>query len=192
DFENGATGVLIQYKPKDWAFEPALSIEPKAPEAKQEVVKRKEEPQVASLEILSSIMTEMGYEVDMDNLDQGFFSSGLDSFDMGVIQNRLGRALGRTLPATLMLDLPTVKELTEHLDKERGVSAQGAAEAEAITAHTEVIEERRERPERRTERASDETITEWVRCWRQYLYKKQKVPSCAKGPEGEGEGKTPF
>ena len=24
----------------------------------------------------------------MDNLDQGFFSSGLDSFDMGVIQNR--------------------------------------------------------------------------------------------------------
>ena len=25
----------------------------------------------------------------MDNLDQGFFSSGLDSFDMGVIQNRL-------------------------------------------------------------------------------------------------------
>ena len=122
----------------------------------------------------------------MDNLDQGFFSSGLDSFDMGVIQNRhdalsvrevsvpqqelrtfdlrlldwplipgkdmssahgptpyciapscvpvcpklfhhggmpckassfdcvgsgcrLGRALGRTLPATLMLDLPTVK-----------------------------------------------------------------------------------
>lgn len=182
DFENEATGVLIQYKPKDWAFEPALSIEPKAPEAKQEVVKRKEEPQVASLEILSSIMTEMGYEVDMDNLDQGFFSSGLDSFDMGVIQNRLGRALGRTLPATLMLDLPTVKELTEHLDKERGVSAQGAAEAEAITAHTEVIEERRERPERRTERASDETITEWVRCWRQYLYKKQKARQRSASP----------
>ena len=24
----------------------------------------------------------------MENLDQGFFASGLDSFDMGVIQNR--------------------------------------------------------------------------------------------------------
>ena len=49
-------------------------------------------------------------EIDLENLDQGFFASGLDSFDMGVIQNRLGRALGRTLPATLMLDLPTVKD----------------------------------------------------------------------------------
>lgn len=29
-------------------------------------------------------------EIDMDNLDQGFFASGLDSFDMGVIQNRFG------------------------------------------------------------------------------------------------------
>ena len=27
-------------------------------------------------------------EIDMENLDQGFFASGLDSFDMGVIQNR--------------------------------------------------------------------------------------------------------
>ncbi|CAE7425977.1 unnamed protein product [Symbiodinium natans] len=177
DFENQATGVLIQYKPKDWVFEPTPSQEEKS-DAKQEVAKKKE-PTTSSLEILSSIMTEMGYEVDMDNLDQGFFSSGLDSFDMGVIQNRLGRALGRTLPATLMLDLPTVKELTEHLDKERGVSGQGAAEAEAVV---EVVEERRERPERRTERASDETITEWVRCWRQYLYKKQKARQRSSSP----------
>lgn len=33
-------------------------------------------------------------EIDMDNLDQGFFASGLDSFDMGVIQNRFAKCLG--------------------------------------------------------------------------------------------------
>eukprot|EP00439_Symbiodinium_sp_Y106_P018388 s2850_g2.t1 len=181
DFENEATGVLIQYKPKDWAFEPALSIEPKAPEAKQEVVKRKEEPQVASLEILSSIMTEMGYEVDMDNLDQGFFSSGLDSFDMGVIQNRLGRALGRTLPATLMLDLPTVKELTEHLDKERGVPPKPRP-SQLIPRPLLCPGPGLVSFPPQQERASDETITEWVRCWRQYLYKKQKARQRSASP----------
>ena len=37
-------------------------------------------------------------EIDMDNLDQGFFASGLDSFDMGVIQNRFGIRVSRGLP----------------------------------------------------------------------------------------------
>ncbi|CAJ1339116.1 unnamed protein product [Effrenium voratum] len=178
DKDNEGTGVLIQYKPKEWPYEPTLSIN-RLPERSRR--KKIKEPQVPALDVLSGIMTEMGYEIDMDNLDQGFFASGLDSFDMGVIQNRLGRSLGKTLPATLMLDLPTVKELTEQLDRERGIGGPGSEGSDSASETASNASERREaaraekpKQERRSERASDETITEWVRCWRQFLYEKTK------------------
>lgn len=187
DVDNEGTGVLIQYKPKEWVYDP--TSERKPAQTAEKGRRKKKEPQIPALEILSNIMTDMGYEIDMDNLDQGFFASGLDSFDMGVIQNRLGRALGKTLPATLMLDLPTVKELTEQLDKDRGITGatEGSDSASESTSNTSERESssrrlspptegRKEKGGRvTTERASDDSITEWVRSWRQYLYEKTKV-----------------
>lgn len=188
DTDNEGTGVLIQYKPKEWLYDPSSQRPVSSGKSSR---KKHKEPQIPALDILSGIMTDMGYEIDMENLDLGFFASGLDSFDMGVIQNRLGRALGKTLPATLMLDLPTVKELTEQLDKDRGLGAGSdpASREESATGSASdgsggegVSSRKRSPPERTkgerratTERASDDSITEWVRSWRQYLYEKTKV-----------------
>lgn len=198
DTDNEGTGVLIQYKPKEWVYDPSSERRAVGTVATVEKGRKKKtkEPQIPALDILSGIMTDMGYEIDMENLDQGFFASGLDSFDMGVIQNRLGRALGKTLPATLMLDLPTVKELTEKLDKDRGITgaAEGSHSESESTSNTSETRDgsggsgsRRVSPPAgdgtarkgggrvTTERGSDDSITEWVRSWRQYLYEKTKV-----------------
>lgn len=197
DTDNEGTGVLIQYKPKEWVYDPSSERRAIGTVATVEKGRKKKtkEPQIPALDILSGIMTDMGYEIDMENLDQGFFASGLDSFDMGVIQNRLGRALGKTLPATLMLDLPTVKELTEKLDKDRGITgaAEGSHSESESTSNTSETRDgsggsgsRRVSPPAgdgtrkgggrvTTERGSDDSITEWVRSWRQYLYEKTKV-----------------
>eukprot|EP00913_Durusdinium_trenchii_P029050 g27238.t1 len=154
--------------PKEWLYDPSSQRPVSSGKSSR---KKHKEPQIPALDILSGIMTDMGYEIDMENLDLGFFASGLDSFDMGVIQNRLGRALGKTLPATLMLDLPTVKELTEQLDKDRGLGAGSdpASREESATGSAS------DGSGGEGERASDDSITEWVRSWRQYLYEKTKV-----------------
>eukprot|EP00931_Biecheleriopsis_adriatica_P025506 TRINITY_DN15637_c0_g1_i1.p1 TRINITY_DN15637_c0_g1~~TRINITY_DN15637_c0_g1_i1.p1 ORF type:complete len:1163 (+),score=236.42 TRINITY_DN15637_c0_g1_i1:67-3555(+) len=193
DTDNKATGVLIQYRPKDWSpglLSPDEASNPVAiaehtdetalTSAKSDPKENQPQP---TLEILSEIMSDLQYEIDMDNLSQGFFSIGLDSFDMGVIQNRLGRALGRQLPATLMLDLPSVQDLTEQLDKERGVvKASSATIPDAEEADTSFISEtvetargRKRSPTQKVEeKPSDDPIKVWVKAWRQQLYKAER------------------
>mmetsp|Transcript_5877 Transcript_5877/g.10471 ORF Transcript_5877/g.10471 Transcript_5877/m.10471 type:complete len:1118 (-) Transcript_5877:112-3465(-) len=199
DVENQATGVLIQYKPKDWTIEgtsPETQAVETADAKKGASGKQKgkskppQEPAVPTLEFLTEIMTEMGYEIDKDNLFAGFFSSGLDSFDMGVIQNRLGRSLGRQLPSTLMLDFPSPQELTELLDKERGITKQTDEVADADeeedeeqaadkTAETKASKKLQKQKSRQN---ADDSISEWVKAWRQTLYRaerkrRQQLPS---------------
>ena len=66
-------------------------------------------------------------EIDMDNLDQGFFASGLDSFDMGVIQNRFGIRVSRGLPLPPSLKGRTlVGWFRWHIPRIRGKIAQHA------------------------------------------------------------------
>jgi len=202
DVENEATGVLIQYKPKGWTMdvestETQLAQTPAKVGAKKAKAKaKKQEPAVPTLEFLSEIMTEMGYEIDRDNLAAGFFSSGLDSFDMGVIQNRLGRALGRQLPSTLMLDFPSAQDLTEQLDKERGINKAAPADAEDEDLEEEDVQQAQEqgkagksskKVKKDVQKTADEAISEWVKSWRQTLYRmerqrQRRTPSRARSP----------
>ncbi len=57
---------------------------------------------------------------------------GLDSLLSVELRNTLGSALGRTMPATLLFDYPTLETLTDHIVTEAlGVSAAAAAPAPA-------------------------------------------------------------
>eukprot|EP00930_Biecheleria_cincta_P032283 TRINITY_DN22403_c0_g1_i1.p1 TRINITY_DN22403_c0_g1~~TRINITY_DN22403_c0_g1_i1.p1 ORF type:complete len:1182 (+),score=218.16 TRINITY_DN22403_c0_g1_i1:121-3666(+) len=200
DVDNETTGVLIQYRPKEeWVARSAEMPEEtstamvSAPERKMKdkSAKKDAEVLVPTLEILSSIMSELGYELDMENLSQGFFSSGLDSFDMGVIQNRLSRALGRQLPATLMLDLPSAKDLCDQLDLDRGVKktvvtiadSEDAIEGLKNSAHVDEDDTGKASKDRSASRSrtaieetgtSDDAILSWVKNWRKYLYKVER------------------
>lgn len=125
DTDNNATGVLIQYQirnlpgsvqhegpPKD-----AVSVLPAA----------KKKARVATLDLLRSIMDSIGYPVDEDDLNKGFFEYDMDSLELVQIRNKLGDELGRELPATLLLDFPSVQSLAEELDKEREEESDGDA-----------------------------------------------------------------
>lgn len=83
-------------------------------------------------ELLSEIMEGLGYPVDDSTLSLGFFAYGMDSLDMVVIRDKLGELLGRELPATMLLDFPNVQDLSEKLDKMRGIGER--AQAQVITA----------------------------------------------------------
>lgn len=97
DVDNEGIGVLIQYNVK------ALGrlAESQLHRAKQEV---------ASIEVLSQILQELGYELDRLDLHKGFFDYGMDSLELIRVRNRLSSSLRLDLPATLLLDFPTAKE----------------------------------------------------------------------------------
>lgn len=113
DVDNHGTGVLIQYHVKELAQKTQLRLdEPKRPTL------------VPTLEVISQIMDELGYPLDKDDLAKGFFDYGMDSLELVRVRNKLSSTLDMDLPATLLLDFPTVKDLAVQLDRELGVGAE--------------------------------------------------------------------
>lgn len=47
-------------------------------------------------------------------------SIGLDSLELVRVRNKLGQTLSIDLPATTLLDYPTIQGLGDHLDKQLG------------------------------------------------------------------------
>jgi len=116
DTDNNGIGVLIQYQVKHMATVPvstsgALSL----------AVQKEEDVLVPSVDMICGLMEELGYPADRANLSMGFFDYGMDSLELVRIRNKLSGSLAMELPATLLLDFPTVQELAEQLDKDRGV-----------------------------------------------------------------------
>lgn len=74
------------------------------------------------IEVIQTVMTSMGSDVDLDDLDKGFFQYGLDSLDLVTMKDKLSEKLQLEMPATLLMDYPTVKDLEEYLDAEVIVS----------------------------------------------------------------------
>mmetsp|Transcript_1168 Transcript_1168/g.3551 ORF Transcript_1168/g.3551 Transcript_1168/m.3551 type:complete len:464 (-) Transcript_1168:20-1411(-) len=120
DTDNGGTGVLIQYNVKDMA-QKAVAVASGQQTASS----------VPTLELLSGIMDDLGYPPDLNDLGKGFFDYGMDSLELVRIRNKLSSSLDMDLPATLLLDFPTVQDLASQLDKERGVGAEEALAIEA-------------------------------------------------------------
>jgi acyl transferase domain-containing protein/acyl carrier protein len=51
----------------------------------------------------------------LPGLDRGFFEMGMDSLTSVELKNRLEASIGKSLPATLAFDYPTIKDLCEYL-----------------------------------------------------------------------------
>lgn len=108
DTDNQGFGVLIKYDLKTLG---------------RELVPRKETKvsMIATLEVLSQIMEELGYKLDSSDLQRSFFDYGMDSLELIRVRNRLCSSFSMDLPATLLLDFPTVKDLADQLDRDRGI-----------------------------------------------------------------------
>eukprot|EP00930_Biecheleria_cincta_P083766 TRINITY_DN73273_c0_g1_i1.p1 TRINITY_DN73273_c0_g1~~TRINITY_DN73273_c0_g1_i1.p1 ORF type:complete len:985 (+),score=200.36 TRINITY_DN73273_c0_g1_i1:26-2980(+) len=112
DADNEGIGVLIQYHVKE------LSSLSKPGSQLQEEARTSFVP---TLDLLSGIMDDLGYPLDRNDLYKGFFDYGMDSLELVRVRNKLSQSLAMDLPATLLLDFPTVKDLADQLDRDRGV-----------------------------------------------------------------------
>jgi acyl transferase domain-containing protein/SAM-dependent methyltransferase/acyl carrier protein len=75
-------------------------------------------------EICSVLRIDDGAPIEFD---RGFFEMGMDSLVSVELKNRLESRLGRSVPAMLTFNFPTVRTLSGHLSKEFGASAIPAA-----------------------------------------------------------------
>lgn len=116
DTDNYGIGVLIQYNVKEVASTDKVSVG-----------KVEGSTMAPTLQLLSGIMEDLGYPVDSTELGKGFFDYGMDSLELVRIRNKLSSTLAMELPATLLLDFPTVQDLALQLDKERGIGVEKEA-----------------------------------------------------------------
>nr|ADY62524.1 SxtA short isoform precursor [Alexandrium fundyense] len=111
DTDNGGTGVVIAYDiRRALPREAAAGAPPSRPPPRTKV---------PSLQLVQDVMTSIGYPPNLNDLTKGFFDYGMDSLELVRIRNKLSLALQTELPATLLLDFPTVHDLVERLDQDR-------------------------------------------------------------------------
>lgn len=108
DAANGGVGVLVEY-----------DVKRSLPRGPLRGAGGDVQPKVPSLELLQSIMTDLGYPPDQNDLTKSFFDYGMDSLELVRIRNKLTQQLDLDLPATLLLDFPTVHDLSMQLDRDR-------------------------------------------------------------------------
>jgi polyketide synthase PksN len=129
DTANGGTGVLIQYQVKDFKAKAVVAFQDKAKADDRGVVASN----TPTVELLSGIMTEIGYSPDPNDLTMGFFSYGMDSLELVRVRDQLGALIGRELGAGLLFDFPNVQDLANHLDIERGLTDKPGAPKKPVT-----------------------------------------------------------
>ena len=69
--------------------------------------------------------------------DRGFTEMGIDSLGAVELRNRIQSQVGHALPATMIYDLPTVLELTDHLAELLGADGQPAQKSAHMAPHEE-------------------------------------------------------
>jgi len=122
DRDNQGIGVLIQYHVKEFGMRQDKPSDKKA----------KGIGVLPTLDLIETILEEVGFPLDRNELGKGFFDYGMDSLELVRIRNRLSTALSMELPATLLLDFPSVQDLSEQLDKDRGMGAKPVLEEEEL------------------------------------------------------------
>lgn len=122
DTDNQGAGTLILYRVKQLAMQDKV-VPGQAQLGDQPAM-------VPTLNLLSKIMEDLGYPLDLEDLHKGFFDYGMDSLELVRVRNKLSSTLDMELPATLLLDFPTVQDLADRLDKDRGVGQEPAPGSE--------------------------------------------------------------
>mmetsp|Transcript_46575 Transcript_46575/g.100381 ORF Transcript_46575/g.100381 Transcript_46575/m.100381 type:complete len:425 (-) Transcript_46575:162-1436(-) len=129
DTENNGIGVLIKYDVNNL---PSLSS------SSSSETKSKPEPDKgsakdsnripSSTDIICDLMASLQYPPDKSNLRRGFYDYGMDSLELVRMRNKLSSTLGMELPATLLLECPSIQELSRQLDKDRGLVSEDVDE----------------------------------------------------------------
>lgn len=84
-------------------------------------------------DILINIVNDLGYKVDRNDLTKGFMSLGIDSVEIGQIGRRLGSMLSMQLGSTLVLDYPSIHELSDHVEELRKLSTSACVDEQDLT-----------------------------------------------------------
>ncbi len=92
--------------------------------------------------LIDAIRTEVRRVAELEDdhfipLDKGFFDLGLDSIMVVEMKGHLEGRLGRTLPATLLIDRPDITRLTDWLLEELDLGDTRAAAAPSVTIATD-------------------------------------------------------
>lgn len=78
-----------------------------------------------ALEAIKEIFLDLKCPLSEEQSLQGFLQLGIDSLELVRIKNRLSKWLGHDLPATFLLDFPSVAELATELDRRAGAATNG-------------------------------------------------------------------
>lgn len=126
----------VRSRMSDWAGRPLpatfLFDFPSVSEAAAELEKMKGtvSQHRTALEAIKEIFLDLKCPLSEEQSLQGFLQLGIDSLELVRIKNRLSKWLGRDLPATFLLDFPSVAELATELDRRAG-SAGSATNGKA-------------------------------------------------------------
>lgn len=118
DTDNRGTGVLIEYFISDmWKHVSG---------SRRNSTNHMEKVQaMPTLQVLKPILSKVGFEVNDDNMDLGFFGDsgfGMDSLDSVSVLHELSSKLGMELQTTLMFDYPSSRSICDYLDRVRMVN----------------------------------------------------------------------
>uniref|UniRef100_UPI00376F9C41 acyl carrier protein n=1 Tax=Streptomyces sp. BK79 TaxID=3350097 RepID=UPI00376F9C41 len=114
---------------RDAAAELRLQLDGATPQARERILGKLVRSHVAAV---------LGHaSADHIDMGTGFMAMGLDSLAAVELRNRLGKATGLDLPATLLFEHPTPRDLTQHLDAEVPRAEDETTPSQETAADTE-------------------------------------------------------